>query len=82
MSDGGKLRPQFAGSDVGCEGHAAIYSLIGSAKQNGLDLEPYLRDVPGADRRAPGQSHGGHTFPGTLADQRPSDAALSLYVPP
>lgn len=36
----------FAGSDAGEERAAAIYSLIGSAKLNGLDPEHYLRTVP------------------------------------
>jgi hypothetical protein len=35
----------FAGSDAGGDRAAAIYSLIGSAKLNGLDPEAYLRDV-------------------------------------
>ena len=35
----------FAGSDAGGERAAAIYSLIGSAKLNGLDPEGYLREV-------------------------------------
>jgi transposase len=35
----------FAGSDRGGERAAAIYSLIGTAKLNGLDPERYLRDV-------------------------------------
>lgn len=35
----------FAGSDAGGERAAAIYSLIGSAKLNGLDPEAYLRHV-------------------------------------
>jgi IS66 C-terminal element len=35
----------FAGSDAGGERAAAIYSLIGSAKLNGLDPEAYLREV-------------------------------------
>ena len=35
----------FAGSDGGGESAAAIYSLIGSAKLNGLDPEAYLREV-------------------------------------
>ena len=37
----------FAGSDAGGERAAAIYSLIGSAKLNGLDPEAYLREVLG-----------------------------------
>ena len=35
----------FAGSDTGGERAAAIYSLIGSAKLNGLDPEAYLRQI-------------------------------------
>jgi transposase len=33
----------FAGSDAGGERAAAIYSLLGTAKLNGLDPELYLR---------------------------------------
>ena len=35
----------FAGSDAGGERAAALYSLIGSAKLNGLDPEAYLRHI-------------------------------------
>jgi transposase len=35
----------FAGSDAGGERAAAMYSLIGSAKLNGIDPESYLRHV-------------------------------------
>ena len=35
----------FAGSDAGGERAAAIYSLLGSAKLNGIDPEAYLRNV-------------------------------------
>ena len=35
----------FCGSDAGGERAAAIYSLLGTAKLNGLDLELYLRRV-------------------------------------
>ena len=35
----------FAGSDAGGERAAAIYSLIGTAKLNGIDPEAYLRYV-------------------------------------
>jgi transposase len=35
----------FAGSDAGGERAAAIYSLLGSAKLNGIDPESYLRAV-------------------------------------
>ena len=35
----------FAGSDRGGDRAAASYSLVGTAKLNGLDPEAYLRDV-------------------------------------
>lgn len=41
----GRKNYLFAGSDAGGEHAAAIYSLIGSAKLNGLDPEAYLRFV-------------------------------------
>jgi transposase len=41
----GRKNYLFAGSDAGGERAAAIYSLIGSAKLNGLDPEAYLRVV-------------------------------------
>jgi transposase len=41
----GRKNYLFAGSDVGGERAAAIYSLIGSAKLNDLNPEAYLRDV-------------------------------------
>ncbi len=41
----GRKNYLFAGSDAGGERAAAIYSLIGSAKLNGVDPEAYLRDV-------------------------------------
>lgn len=40
----GRKNHLFAGSDAGGD-RAAIYSLIGSAKLNGLDPELYLRTV-------------------------------------
>ena len=42
----GRKNYLFAGSDAGGERVAAIYSLIGTAKLNGLDPEAYLREVP------------------------------------
>jgi transposase len=42
---GGHIIFLFAGSDCGGERAAAMYSLIGSAKLNGLDPELYLRTV-------------------------------------
>jgi hypothetical protein len=41
----GRKNYLFAGSDSGGERAASIYSLIGSAKLNGLDPEAYLREV-------------------------------------
>jgi transposase len=41
----GRKNYLFAGSDAGGERAAAIYSLIGSAKLNGLDPEAYLHNV-------------------------------------
>ena len=41
----GRKNYLFAGSDAGGERAAATYSLIGSAKLNGLDPEAYLRNV-------------------------------------
>jgi transposase IS66-like protein len=35
----------FAGSDGGGESATAVYSLLGSAKLNGIDPESYLRNV-------------------------------------
>ena len=41
----GRKNYLFAGSDAGGERAAIIYSLIGTAKLNGLDPEAYLREV-------------------------------------
>lgn len=41
----GRKNYLFAGSDAGGERAAALYSLIGTAKLNGLDPEAYLRHV-------------------------------------
>jgi transposase len=41
----GRKNYLFAGSDAGGERAASIYSLIGSAKLNGIDPEAYLREV-------------------------------------
>ena len=43
----GRKNYLFAGSDAGGMRAAAIYSLVGSAKLNGLDPEAYLRHVLG-----------------------------------
>lgn len=41
----GRKKNLFAGSNSGGERAAAMYTLIGSAKLNGLDPEAYLRHV-------------------------------------
>jgi hypothetical protein len=41
----GRKNYLFAGSDAGGERAAAVYSLVGSAKLNGLDPQAYLRHV-------------------------------------
>ena len=41
----GKKNYLFCGSDAGGERAAAIYSLIGTAKLNGLNPEAYMREV-------------------------------------
>jgi hypothetical protein len=41
----GRKNYLFAGSNRGAERAAALYSLIESAKLNGLDPQNYLRDV-------------------------------------
>jgi transposase len=41
----GRKNYLFAGSDRGGESAAALYSLIGTAKLNGLNPESYLRNV-------------------------------------
>lgn len=43
----GRKNWMFAGSDAGGDRAAAIYSLVETAKLNGLDPEAYLRDVIG-----------------------------------
>jgi len=35
----------FAGSDAGGDRAAAIYSLLGTAKLNGLNLQAFMREV-------------------------------------
>jgi hypothetical protein len=41
----GRKNHLFAGADTGGERAASIYSLIGTAKLNGIDPEAYLRHV-------------------------------------
>ena len=51
----GRKNYLFAGSDAGGERAAAIYSLLGTAKLNGLDPELYSATCAGEERRSPGQ---------------------------
>ena len=55
----GRKNYLFAGSDAGGEWAARIYSLIGSAKLNGMDPEAYLTGGPDAHRRSSHQPHRG-----------------------
>ena len=41
----GRKNYLFAGSDAGGERAACLYSLLGTAKLNGLDPELYLREI-------------------------------------
>ena len=41
----GRKNYLFAGSDRGGQSAAVIYSLIGTAKLNGIDPESYLRNI-------------------------------------
>jgi hypothetical protein len=41
----GRKNYLFAGSDAGGERAAAVYSLLGSAKLNGIDPEAYMTEV-------------------------------------
>ena len=47
----------FAGSDAGGERAAAMYSLIGSAKLNGVDPEAYMTTVLRLGSPAAGFNH-------------------------
>jgi hypothetical protein len=73
----GRKNYLFCGSDAGGERAAAIYSLIATAKLNGIDPVAYLRDVI--------ERIGDHPInrveellPWNLAHMRPSDSALEL----
>ena len=68
----GRKNYLFAGSDAGGDRAAAIDSLIGTAKLNGLDPEAYLRHVLGCIA-----SHAinrtDELLPWNVDDERPSE---------
>jgi len=66
----GRRNYLFAGADTGGERAAAIYSLIGTAKLNGMDPEAYLRHVIGAIADHP-VNRVDELLPWALADQLP-----------
>ncbi len=47
----------FAGADSGGERAAVIYTIIETAKLNGLDPEAYLRSLITRIARSPGQAY-------------------------
>src|SRR5271168_2835242 len=68
----GRKNYLFAGSDAGGDRAAAFYSLIGSAKLNGLDPELYLRTVLARVADHPVKQIA-ELLPWNLADARPKD---------
>jgi hypothetical protein len=72
----GRKNYLFAGSDAGGERAAAIYSLLGSAKLNGVDPELYLRHV--LERIADHPVNRIHEFlPWNLASELPTNLTAS-----
>ena len=75
----GRKNYLFAGSDSGGERAAAIYSLIGTAKLNGLDPEAYLREV--LERIADHPINRiEELLPWNLATQTPTHLLLAIQI--
>ena len=75
----GRKNYLFAGSDTGGERAAAIYSLIGSAKLNGIDPEHYLRTVLASIADHPINRIADHPI-NRIADLLPWNLAESLHA--
>jgi len=67
----GRRNYLFAGADSGGERAAAIYTLIGTAKLNGIDPEAYLCHVIGVIAEHP-VNRIDELLPWNVADQLPS----------
>ncbi len=75
----GRKNYLFAGSDTGGERAASIYSLIGSAKLNGLDPEAYLREVLTRIADHP-VNRIADLLPWNIAPAAPTHLAASVHV--
>ena len=75
----GRKNYLFAGSDAGGERAAAIYSLIGTAKLNGIDPEAYLARCARRASPTTRSTASTNSCPGTLP---PSQKLLRYRNPP
>jgi transposase len=72
----GRKNYLFAGSDVGGEHAAAIYTLIGTAKLNGLEPQAYLTDVLSRIAEHP-VNRIGELLPWNVAPRLPNSQTLA-----